>query len=82
MGLNVKRAIYARGFTIKAMAAKIGISPVMMSNQINGNPTLATLQRIANTMECDISELFEPLVENHDNSITCPKCGSKFVLKE
>lgn len=56
--LDIKKAMKRRGITINDLASKIGISRVVLSGQINGNPTLSNINRIAEAIGCDISELF------------------------
>ena len=53
-----------RGITQKDLADKIGISRVGLSKAINGNTTIATLKKIAEALEINISDLFE--VNNSD----------------
>lgn len=48
-----------RGLTQKDLAEKIGLTPVGLSKSINGNPTIGTLQKIADALEVPITELFE-----------------------
>ena len=59
MGLNIKQAIKTRGLEVREIAARMGISPTGLSQHINGNPSVDTLQRIADAIGCDISELFD-----------------------
>lgn len=56
--LNVKRAMKQRGLMAKDVAEMIGITPVAMSQRINGNPRLSTLKTIADAMGCEIADLF------------------------
>ena len=56
--LNVKRAMKQRGLMAKEVAEMIGITPVAMSQRINGNPRLSTLKTIADAMGCEIADLF------------------------
>ena len=46
MALNIKKAIKARGLEVGDVAEKMGITPQTMSSHINGNPTVAILERI------------------------------------
>lgn len=59
-----------KGITQKELASKIGITPVGLNKSINGNPTKETLEKIADCLEVDISELFD-----HDNILKA-KYGS------
>ena len=39
--------------------------------------------KIANAIGCSVGELYDDFNEEKDkNTITCPKCGAKFELKE
>ena len=80
MGLDIKRVIKQYGLEAKDVASRMGITPVGLSQHMNGNPSVAVLQRIADAIGCDIGEFF--VVEKEQNSITCPKCGARFKLEE
>lgn len=81
MILRIKEVIKERGMTITELADKMGINRVNLSNMINGNPTVETLNKISNAIGCDISELFER--PNSDTTVlTCPKCGAKLKVTE
>lgn len=56
--LDVKRAMKQRGLLAKDVAEMIGITPVAMSQRINGNPRLSTLQTIADALGCEMADLF------------------------
>lgn len=45
---------------MQEVADRIGIVRDTLTRQINGNPTVETLEKIANALEVDISELFAP----------------------
>jgi len=79
MGLNIKRAIKAYGIEVREVAKRLGISPTGLSQHINGNPTIETLERIANAIGCDVSDLFE---QPKQGAFTCPKCGAVLEVKE
>lgn len=93
MALNIKRAIKERNLEVRQVAAKMGITPTALSQQINGkmykgrrvdsNPSVEVLTRIANAIGCDVVELFDP-VRQEDNTIICPHCGKviKFSKEE
>ncbi|WP_374693547.1 helix-turn-helix domain-containing protein [Bacteroides thetaiotaomicron] len=53
-----------------------------MSNIVNGKsaPSLETLERIANALEVDITELFEQ-PKKDSVSISCPHCGKSINIK-
>ena len=60
MALRIKELIKEKGTTVKELAQKMGISNVGLSQQINGNPSVEVLERIASALGVDISELFTP----------------------
>lgn len=94
MGLNIKRAIKQQGMEVREVAAKMGITPTALAQHINGkiykgrripaNPSLATLQRIANIIGVDIAELFDPPNGNEigetGNKNICPHCGKEIHI--
>lgn len=80
MALNIKKAIKSRGLEVKEIAARMGITPIGLSQHINGNPSVEVLQRIANAIGCDVSELFDAPSRN-EGIITCPHCGKPITIK-
>lgn len=79
MALNIKKAIATKGYTSKEIAGMLQISTVSFSKMINGNPTVDTLEKIANAIGCDISDLFD---RPSDNTLHCPNCGAELELKK
>jgi transcriptional regulator with XRE-family HTH domain len=59
MALNIKTAIAMRGLTATQVAKRMGISTSTLSAMINENPTLSSLERIAEALRCDVAELFD-----------------------
>ena len=58
MKLSVKELCKEKGLTIQDLADKMERKRERLSRAINGNPTLETLEKIANALEVDITELF------------------------
>lgn len=58
MDLKVKDLIKQKGMTMQQFAEMLGVKRDTLTRNINGNPTLETLERIANALEVDISEIF------------------------
>lgn len=56
--MRIKEVCKEKGITVSQLAEKMGIKQESLSRAINGNPTLETLERIANALEVDIIELF------------------------
>lgn len=77
--LRIKEILKEKGQTQKDLAQRMGVAEISLSRSINGNPNLETLQKIADCLEVDISELFAP---KETDTIVCPKCGSKFKIVE
>jgi regulatory protein len=47
---------------------------------VNGNPTVETLNKIADALCVPVTELFER-PKNDTVSLTCPHCGKSITLK-
>ena len=58
MKLRITEICKERGVTQKQLSKTIGMSEVGLSKSINGNPTLETLIKIAESLEVPITELF------------------------
>lgn len=56
--LIIKEIIKQKGLTIQELAIKMGLSRIGLSKQINGNPTIETLQKIADALDVSVAELF------------------------
>lgn len=81
MGLNIKRAIKSRHLEVKEVAIKMGISPVGLSQHINGNPSVEVLERIASAIGCDISELFDSPCNPISGTLTIDGKEYNIILK-
>lgn len=57
--LRIKEILKEKKWTIEFFAEKLGISRVTLSNKINGNPTLNSLQDFARYLEVPFCELFK-----------------------
>ena len=57
--LRVKQIVKEKGLTLAKVAEELKIHPVNLSSTLNGNPTLATLEKIANVLEVDVTDLIE-----------------------
>jgi len=63
--LRIKEILKLRGMTMLQLAEELNINRVNLSSSINGNPTIATLEKIANILEVNLSELFAKPVAEH-----------------
>ena len=78
MGLRIIEICKQKGITQKELAEKIGMSAVGLSKAINGNPTIKTLEKIADALGVNVWDLFV-----QDKYINCPKCkGIGFSIKK
>ena len=77
--MDIKRAIKANGLTVKEVAERMGITPVGLSQHINGNPSVEVLERIATAIGCSIGVFFAP---QPTDTITCPHCGKPIKFEK
>jgi len=78
MSLRIIEICKQKGITQKELAKKIGMSAVGLSKAINGNPTIQTLDKIADALGLNVWDLFV-----QDKYISCPRCkGIGFSLKK
>lgn len=83
MELKVKEVIKAKGLTMQQVADVLGITRDTLTRNINGNPTIETLEKIAKVLGTSVSDLLdEERPEEDKNTITCPNCGKKFKMEE
>lgn len=83
MELKVKEIIKAKGLTMQQVADELGITRDTLTRNINGNPTIETLEKIAKALEVSVSDLLnEKKLEDDKNTIACPNCGKKFKMEE
>ena len=71
--MKIKKILKSKGYTIEQVAKEMGISRVTLTNSINGNPTVATLQKIADVVGCSVGDFFE-------HTVTCPYCGKSLSV--
>lgn len=77
--VDIKKVIKAKGLTVKEVAERMDITPIGLSQHINGNPSVQVLERIASAIGCGVGDFFAP---QPTNTITCPKCGTVLEVKE
>lgn len=58
MELRVKDICKEKGLLLKDLAERLGVTDVGLRKQIQGNPTIETLQKIAEALQVDFVELF------------------------
>ena len=81
--MDVKSIIKQRGYTIEQVAERMGVTRVTLTQNLSRNPTINTLQRIAEAIGCKVGEFFLDEFESKDeNIIICPSCGTKIEFKK
>lgn len=80
MQLRVKEICKERGLLFKELAESLNITDVGLRKQVQGNPTLETLERIATALGVPVTELFEQPTTSGTN-VTCPHCGKSINIK-
>lgn len=76
---RIKDLCRERGILVKDLAEKLGITSVGLSKSINQPyPQLQTLERIADALSVEVSELFRP---SDKAKIICPHCGKPIIIK-
>ena len=73
---QVRKQAQLKGLMLQDVAKKLCITTPVFSSQINGNPTITTLIRIADAIGCDVKDFFC----DDDSYIICPHCGDKISI--
>lgn len=76
--MDIKKVIKAKGLTVKEVAERMDITPIGLSQHINGNPSVQVLERIAAAIGCEVGDFF---AAQPTNTITCPHCGKSITIK-
>lgn len=83
--MNIKKTIKDNGWTLESLRAKMQeiegheVKQSSMSRIVNSaNPTVETLQRLADAMGVNICIFFSD--DQHGASITCPHCGKPIEI--
>lgn len=58
MDLRVKEVCKEKGVTLAEVASKIGVAQASLSKMLGGNPTIGTLEKIADALGVPVTELF------------------------
>ena len=74
--MDVKSVIKQKGYTIEQVAEKMGVTRVTLTQNLSRNPTMNTLQRVADAIGCKVGEFFLDELDIKDGkAIPCPYCG-------
>ena len=79
--MDVKSIIKEKGFTIEQVAKEMGISRVTFTQNLSRNPTMRTLQRIADVLGCKVGDFFKDEIEPSTPTFVCPHCGKPIELE-
>ena len=82
MNQRIRDIAKSKGLTMQQLAEKINIAATSLSRSLSSNPTLETLQKIADALGVHISELFEKKQDKEDNEFKCPNCGASLEIKK
>ena len=81
--MRIREVIKEKGMTTQEVADQMQISLSALNQSISGNPSIKVLRRIAEVVGCQLGEFFTDELNSEDKyTITCPKCGARFVLEE
>ena len=81
--MDIKRVIKEKGLTLEQTATKMGISRITLMQSLGGNPTVNTLQRVADAIGCRVVDFFaDELDESAPQTpgFTCPHCGKPIEI--
>ena len=74
--MDVKSIIKQKGYTIEQVAEKMGVTRVTLTQNLSRNPTINTLQRVADAIGCKVGDFFlDDIQTEKSNTIPCPHCG-------
>lgn len=72
MELRLKEILKEKGVLHKELAERLGVTDIALRASLKGNPTIGTLERVADALGVPVAELFEP---QPSNAVRCPHCG-------
>ncbi|MFR9503113.1 MAG: helix-turn-helix transcriptional regulator [Rikenellaceae bacterium] len=78
MKLRVKEICKAKNITLTQLAQSMEIAQESLSRSINGNPSVATLEKVAAALGVEFVELFE---QPASTAVKCPHCGNPITIK-
>ncbi len=83
--LRVKELCKQQGILFKELAQKVGITEVGLRQALGGNPTVGTLQKVADALGVEIADLFLPsgleqTFLGPQEQLVCPHCGKPLTV--
>lgn len=79
MNYRIKEICKEKGILFKDLAARLRITDISLRYSLKRNPTVGTLERIADALDVPFFELFEK-PEDNSSSFRCPKCGAELEI--
>lgn len=76
--MRIREVLKEKGLRASELAKKIGMSESGLNQHINGNPSVKTLEKIADALGVSITELFE---KRPEPTLKCPHCGKEIHIK-
>ena len=79
--MDIKEVFNQKGLTFEQVASRMKPRPIKaitLSQTIHNNPSLKTLQRIAEAAGCKVGDFFRDEITSpapNTHSTTCPHCG-------
>lgn len=85
--MRIREVIEEQGMTTKEVADKLEITLSALNQNISGNPSVKVLNKISEVLNVPMWQLFASKEEVQGepadpNTITCPKCGTRFKMEE
>lgn len=78
--MDVKTIIKEKGFTIEQVAKEMGITRFTFTQNLSRNPTMKTLQRIADVLGCKVGDFFKDEIVPAKPTFVCPHCGKPIEI--
>ena len=84
MALNIQAMLDKKEMSQRKLAEKMGINHVSINRYVNGkgNPTVSVLFKMAEVLQCHVTELFDSpgtSAEEHDLPKFCSHCGAEII---
>jgi transcriptional regulator with XRE-family HTH domain len=79
MELRLKEILKEKGVLHKELAERLGVTDIALRASLKGNPTIGTLERVADALGVSVAELFEP---QPSNAVRCPHCGGVLRIEK
>ena len=77
MKFRIREICREKGMLMESLAGLLSVHPNTLTRNINGNPTIETLEKIAAALNVTVVDLF---VAPASGNIICPKCGTSIKL--